>query len=251
MSSVEGPHNTSRPGIARPDTFQFGEDSARYLLQPDVQFERPWLSVPGGETFIFPAGVEGFEHSGTAEIAIHKYLGDDEIDISMVHRDEPAFSLTGQFPGKTSVNNMLACKAVCASKTPERGKILHLPFIMPRIQYVVVRDYNFAHSEDDRTETIAYRLSFLKIGVGRRISPGEPDLPSPNPETQQPVGDSQRLFRVRQGYRTLRAVSKKVYGNPDKWIKLFNLNQSKLNKLGITKREAPTALIPLGTMLKY
>jgi hypothetical protein len=254
MADLDQPHNTSRPGPAKFDVFQFGEDTAKYLLKPDVQFERPWIAVPGGDAFIFPAGVEGFEYNGTAEIALHKYLGDDEIDVSMTHRDEPHFTINGQFPGKTSVNNMLACKAVIAANTPERGKILHLPFILPRIQYVVIQDYNFSHSEDDRTETIAYRIQFLKIGVGKRISPGEPDPPSPNPDTQpvkDPKGKDQKQFVVKQGFQTLRKIAKKVYNNPDKWLVLFNKNHKRLEKIGINKHVAPNNMLPIGFIIYY
>lgn len=214
-------------------------------------FERPWLMVPGGAAYVWPLGTEGFTLTGLTDVAIHKYIGDDEIDVNVMHRDEPRFEMSGLMPGNTAVDNMNSLLEVLRAPTPDRGKILFIPYAFPRQQMVVPLDWNFTHDESDRTRSIAYTVSFLRLGAGRRRGPGaENQNPSANPAPgSSNAGDSARTFTVKDGFRTLRAISKKVYGDPDKWTKLYNLNEKKLKNKGITKQEAATHKLPEGMKL--
>ena len=82
------------------------DDTAHYILKPDLQFYRPWLASPGvgasGIAFVWPLGIEGFTLASTAELGIHKYIGDNDIDIEIVYPDEYHITLNGIFPGKTA-----------------------------------------------------------------------------------------------------------------------------------------------------
>src|SRR5688500_16933540 len=105
MTHIPYKHNTAKPppaislkhGIANLD--QVVEDTAQYLLDPDDDFARPYLAIPGGRAFVWPLGVEGFELVDQAELGRHKYLGEIEIDIDVTHKAETMITLSGIFPG--------------------------------------------------------------------------------------------------------------------------------------------------------
>jgi hypothetical protein len=261
MPLPDGPHNTARPPLVlttpghQGETFDIGDDPARYLATPEAMFERPWLSAPGSDVdaFVWPLGTEGFRYSGSSEYGIHKYIGDDEIEVNVIHRDEPHFELNGIFPGNTAPANMRALVAVIRADTTDNGKILHLPYILPTQQWVAVTDYSFSHEEGDRTKTIAYTISFLRMRAGKKQGTGPPNTdPGANPTSGNDTrGDDVSVFVVKEGFRTLRAIAKKVYGSVEEWTKLFNKNEKKLKDKGITRSEAATHQLPLGMKITF
>src|SRR5687768_6965786 len=80
---------------------RIGEDPARYLLTPGVHFRRPFLRIPNGPVFRWPLGTEGFAYSSNAQLGVHRYLGQEDIEVNVIYRDEPHIEMTGSFPGNT------------------------------------------------------------------------------------------------------------------------------------------------------
>ena len=243
---------TPRPPVVQPggELWRPGEDNSRYLIPPSW-FEHPSISIPGGATFIWPLQVEGFRLVGNAQLGIHRYLGDDEAVVEVTHRSESRIEMSGVFPGKTGVANMRELRDICVAKTPKDGKILRLPGIFPNEQYVVVENWDFSHSEEERTEEILYNITFVKTGIGKRVQRKTPKYPSPNPKRVRNKGKSSRVFTIRAGVRTLRGVANKVYGNHNRWREIYNLNVMTLNHLGIPFHQMPTKQLPIGLGLRY
>lgn len=247
------------PGIILPrgHRYRYGEDSARYLLDPGDEFRRPFLRIPGGARFVWPVGTEGFGYESSANLGIHRYIGKEDIEVNVIYRDEPRISMQGVFPGRTGPLFMRQLLEILEARTPKAGKILFLPFIFPRIQYVAAENWNFTHSPEDRTRSIEYQMSFLLVGQGSVINIPGPELPEENPVDPKPPPQppSTRLFTVRDKYRTLRAISKRVYKSEKKWQRIYNLNKKKLDadfkKHHVPRHKYPTHRLPLGMKLKY
>lgn len=236
--------------LAAPHTFKWNEDTARRLLELD-EYERPYLSLPGVGKFVWPVGTEGFGISGQADLAIHKYLGDNDIEVEIVHFDERRIEMSGTFPGHSATWYMRDLIAVMTAKS-NKQKVLGLPGLFPRTQLVDVENYNFSHDPEDRTRSVSYQITFVRSGAGRPVPRSDLDDPLENPiEDNPPKGDPIHIFRVRAGFRTLRNISAKVYGDPRKWRKLWNLNKVKLRKLGFTLHSIQHKRLPLGTKIRY
>jgi hypothetical protein len=229
---------------------RFLDDSAAYILQPDADFDRPYLAIPGTpRAFVWPLGVEGFELSGNTALGIHKYLGELELDVSVVHKDETHIRLSGIFPGWTSVENMNALRAIYDADTPERGKILHLPGILPELQYVTGENFTFTHADDDRTQDITYNISFVKSG-SRPYRKGErPHKPAP--VRKPPRGSGKRYYRVNSKHRSLRNIAYVLFHNSRRWTELFTLNHAFFDKNHIPSHQIPDYKLPLGFRVRY
>jgi len=232
-----------------------GMDPAR-LLVPDgnLYHKRPYLQS-GDLVYMWPVGVEGLRHSGTAALAIHRYIGDDDVDVQVVHRDESRIEMTGTFPGITSVDNVAALKLLIRDNTPNAGKILFLPGIFERVQYVVVENYDFVHAADDRTHSFDYTISFIRKGPGKRIADphGKPAPPNPTRKTK-PKGKPSRYAIARSGNQTLKQIANKMYGDANKWKHLADLNATLIadsSNSNIAYYEIPTHRWPLGTKIYY
>jgi hypothetical protein len=250
-------HNTEKPPLStavRHGTLQAGlpvEDTAKYLLDPDDDFARPYLAIPGGAAFVWPVGVEGFELQDQAELGRHKYLGEIELDVDVIHKAETTITLSGTFPGWTSVENMQALRGVFFADTPERGKILHLPGILPNLQYVVAERGSFTHAQDERTQDIAYALTLVKVGTGKRVSSG-----TTRPNAGQGTaarGRGTRKFRVTANVNTLRKIAYKVFRNGARWTELYAVkaNAKWFDKRNISSHRVPDYRLPLGTVIYY
>jgi hypothetical protein len=250
-----------------------GQDPARYLVNPGtvkgpgqhsagaLRHARPYIAS-GRKIFLFPVGVEGFTRSGNALIGMHHYIGDNRTDGVTINYEEAHIELNGVLPGTTSVDAMNECIDVLISKPPDPGLVLYAPGVFTREQYVLAETWNFTHDPEDRTHSIAYTISFLRTGVGKKVTdqPGKPSPPNPT-VTTKPRGKPSQIFTVRDGAQTLRAISKIVYGSQDEWQKLVNLNAGQLatwqrsfaeNKLyGLPTYQLPTFRFPLGTKFRY
>lgn len=254
MSEVKYPHNKSRPPMSPairrgsanliiPD-----EDTAKYILDPDGDFERPYLAIPGGRAFVWPLGVEGFEIQDMAELGRHKYLGEIELDVDVTHKAETEITLSGIFPGWTSTDNMAALRQIFFADTPERGKILHLPGVLPNLQYVVCERETFSHTRDERTQDIEYQFSVVKVGTGK-----------PSPSTLPPgsttgnSGRGTRKFRSTGQVNTLRKIASRVFRNSQRWTQLYAVRQNAawFDKRNISSHKAPDYRLPLGTIIYY
>lgn len=254
------PDTANRNQIWRPGT---GQDPAKYLI-PDSQlrYARPRLTS-GTKEFIWPVGTEAFRHSGQAVLGIRRYIGDNAADVHVIHKDEAHIELSGVFPGLKSVDAMIALKDVITSQTPERGKILTLPGIFEEVKYVAVESYEFNHDEDDRTHSISYSIQFIVMGTGNDIGNRKAATPAPQPgvstrpgETaKRPASSPNRTVTSTQTMNTLPLMSKHVYGTPDKWPQIVELNAAYFQTVmagGLTPHHLlPFSVFGPGTKLKY
>lgn len=258
MADIGYPHNTDKPplsdsirhGVANLDTVI--EDTAKYLLDPDDDFARPYLAIPGGRAFVWPVGVEGFEVVDQAELGKHKYLGEIELDVDVTHKGESTITLSGIFPGWTSTENMLALRAIFYADTPERGKILHLPGIFSNLQYVVCDREAFTHQQDDRTMDIEYSLSVVRVGTGKKSPNTGPTQPDQGRKSTG-KGRGTRRFTVNSKTNTLRRVAYAVFRNGARWTELYAVkkNASWFDKRDIASHKVPDYPLPLGTVVYY
>lgn len=227
-----------------PDNTQASEkDTARYLIHPS-KIKRPSISVPGGMTFVFPVGTEGFEIRESAALGIHKYLGTNQIDADVIHRAETRITLSGVFPGWTSVANMNALRQVFYAATPQRGKILNVPGVFPNVQYVIFEDISHTHDSEERNQDIMYTCSFLKIGTGKKTIAAVGTSPSAS------RGRGARKFRSNAKFNTLRKIGGKL---KIPWAELYAVpaNAKWYDKRQITSHKAPDYRLPPGVTIYY
>lgn len=231
------------------------DDSARYILRPDAEFYRPWIAnPPNGSAFVWPVGIEGFSYSSQATTGIHHYIGDNDVDIDVVYPDELHITMSGHFPGKTSVAFMHALRKVILDPSGESGKILSLPGVENQILYVTVVNHNFTHDQSDNTSSIAYTIEMIKVGAGKTISLPNLLTPVPNPSAKsKPRGKSSKQTTVKQGKRNVKQIAKKVYGSASaaSVYALIQANADQLEKDGIPAYTVPFTPLGGGRTLKY
>lgn len=249
-----------------------GGDPARYLVDPGrvtapgkhsagaLRHARPYIAS-GSRIFVFPVGLEGFTRSGQAQLGLHHYIGDVSVDGMAIHFEEARIELNGTFPGNTSPEVMTDCLNILVSQ-PKDNLVFYAPGVFEREQYVLAENWNFTHDPDDRTHSIAYTISLVKIGTGKKVADphGKPAPPNPTVKVR-PKGKPVRIYTVKDGARTLRTIAKKVYGNQNKWHKLVTLNQGQmaswqrsnaLNKAyHLPTYKLPTFRWPVGTKFRY
>lgn len=237
-----------------------GQDPARYLVRDSNLYHRRPSLQSGNLVFVFPVGVEGMRHTGQATLAIHHYFGDDDAEVQILHKDESRIELSGTLPGIRGVESMAALRILIRDTPPDIGKILFLPGIYERVQYVVVESYDFTHAADDRTHSWDYVITFVRTGAGRRLPDPHGKPPPPNPgTTKTPRGKYTRFWRTGSGgARTFRQISKIVYGSASKWKLLVDLNndlinseRQRLKQDGIASFDIPNFRWSLGTKIYY
>jgi len=243
--TVEKPPTVVRIGAGSPPgIFGYGKDDAGYVIDTS-RFERPSIhnkNVDDGDShlrFEFPLGVEGFEWNGSQGQAIHHYVGDNAAIVEVMHLDDHRINLSGVLPGRTAIVNMRKCRKVLTSVPPVHpakdksayGLELWLPASMVgkhednNPYQVFVADYSFNHQEGDRTGSIAYTINFIHVGTREKIDLPKPGRrpPPPNPKGKK-IKKSHRTFTVKVGYRTLKTIAKKVYGDANKWHRIYDKN---------------------------
>lgn len=232
-------------------------DSARYVLAPDDEFARPWLGIPGkpGICFVWPVGTEGFSIVIDPVLGVHKYLGDNQVDVQVVHVGQENITLTGTFPGQTSNENMNALRDICLRQSPERGKVLHLPLVLPKYQYVIVENAQFDHAEGDMYQDIHYTISFVKVGTGKNAATKTPSTGKQNPTTTvkkvSPKGKAARSFTVTSSFNTLRKISSHLGRGSNGWSELFTKNKTWFVKNKVPTHLVPDKKLPLGMKVYY
>lgn len=250
MTSIPFPHNTLKPDTI-PQTQRVNRavvDSAKYIVQPDDDFVRPYLAVPNGRAFVWPVGIEGFELTDTPEVGKHKYLGGVGLDVDVTHRGEGQIALSGTFPGWTSQDNLLNLRDIVYAVAPRNGKILYLPGVLDTIQFVVVTTSVFTHAEDERTQDITYSLTMAILSDGAKIKsptqPGQGDTDNPK--------RGKRKFQVTSTTNTLRKIAAKVFANPSRWTDLYAIqaNAAFFNKRNVPQHNVPDYKLPT-TMVVY
>jgi len=261
------------PQIWKPGT---GQDPARYLVNPGkisaigkttpgmFRHVRPYIAS-GNKFFDFPVGVEGFRRSGTASLGLHHYIGDNAVDGVVMHFEEARIELNGTFPGITAQRNMVDCINILRSTPPDPGLIIYAPGVFNREQYCLPESWEFTHEEDDRTHSIAYQITFVRLGEGRKVANPKGIPPPPQPGVKKkPKGKPHKIFKVRDGARTFRAIAKIVYKDANKWGNLVSLNKDflesakwrgtgtkKVKPQGIPTHSLPYYRWPIGTRFRY
>lgn len=241
-----------------------GIDPAKYLISPGsvsapgkhsagmLRHARPYI-VNGRSIFVFPVGTEGFRRQGTATLGLHKYIGDNTVDGVTTHYEEGRITLTGTFPGLTAQDCMVACINVLRTPTPDKGLILYAPGVFEREQYVLAESWDFDHDPEDRTHSIAYEITLVRIGEGRSVSDPHGAAPPPQPVAGSTTkGKAARIFVARDGAQTLRAIASIVYGDAAKWNQIVVLNATTASPLiNLPSYQIPTYRWPIGTEFKY
>lgn len=245
-----------------------GIDPAKYLIRPGVVTglnkhsagqwanARPYISN-GNDIFVWPVGAEGFSDAGQATLGLHKYIGAKDVDGIVIHAEESRITLTGTFPGLTSVANRIDLRNLLRQTPKGPGLILWIPGIYEQEQYVLAESWNFDHAADDRSHSIDYSVTFVRIGTKKQVSDPTGTIPPPQPgQHTTPGGSAHRIFTVKANVRTLRAIAKVVYKNPHAWTRLVTLNNGQINRWKhkhpkLPMHEIPTHRWPLGTKFHY
>jgi len=230
------------------------EDTAKRLVAySGLKFLRPWLSASGLK-FTWPIGIEGFRVSGTALVALHRYIGGNTAVANVIHFNEGHIEMSGTLPGLTSPDNMVKLTDVLMSRAK---KTLSLPGVLPRVQYVEVENYDFTHNADDRTSSIDYTISFVRTGVVPTKSSSSHTASSGSSSSKRaPKSKSPRTFTTTTSVDTFRAVADKVYGDVNKWPNLVTLNRDRLINnnpalKGVNSHQLPYHRWPIGTKVAY
>src|SRR4029077_2186297 len=252
---VRGTGTEIRPGT--------GQDPAKYLIYPgtvnapgrhtpgNLRHARPYL-VNGSKMYVFPTPVEGFTRSGQAQLGLRHYLGSNTVDGVTMHYEEGRITLSGTFPGLTSRQNMAECIDMLRSHTQERGLVLYAPGVFEREQYLLPENWNFNHTEDDRSHSIEYSITFVRIGDGKKVTDPKGTPPPMNPRISKlKKGKPTRTFTTKAGAQTLRAIAKIVYKDAGKWKQIVGLNRSLITKTGKSMQALPLYRFPLGTKFRY
>lgn len=251
IGTNQGGIGQDRPG----GVFEVKGDSAKFLVALR-RFKRPRLRAPNGDSFVWPQGTEGVLISGQAKLGVKAYIGDDRVDVQVIHRDEARVEMSGSFMGETAPVNFQALRALIISNYPQSGLLLDIPDVFQFEHHVYVESYEFDHPEDSNEEDFTYRVVFVDTGKTRKRLPSAKSIrPPTNPKTTKGKGKSANYVRVKDGMRTLRGISKKVYRDANKWKTLYTKNKKALNDVmaadGIPLAKLPTKPLPIGLKIYY
>ena len=250
-----------------------GENPARYLVNPgsvkapgkhspgNLRHARPYL-VSGNVIFVFPVGVEGFNAAGSATLGLHTYVGANAVAAQTIMRETGRLTLSGTFPGGTAQDAMVNCRNILRSAPPDPGLILYAPGVFDTEQFVVAEDWEFDHSEDDRTHSISYRITFVRVGNGKGVADPHGQPAPTNPTTKRRDASAPaKTFTVRSGVQTFQQIANSVYGAASKGQQLGALNgpmiakfqsSNLMNKVhGLPTYALPTYRWPVGTKVRY
>lgn len=225
-------------------------DSAWYVLQPGVNFMRPWIAVRNGPAFQFPLGLEGFTLAIDPTLGTHKFIGDNKVVIDVIHAGEEHFTMTGNFPGDSAPDLMQALRDVVYQVASDEGKILYVPEIMTHAQRVQVVHAEFGRSEDQRGRDATYSIEFVRMGLAS-INPDDTSQPATPQPTTRPKGRTTHSVNVDAKHNTLRKIAAWKLGSSSKWRTLYRANEAWFNKRNITIAKAPGYRLPLGAVIHY
>lgn len=259
----------NRPKAFDPQLWRPGKgmDPARYLVFPgsvsapgkhtpgNLRHARPYLAN-GRRLYVFPTGVEGFRRAGTATLGLHHYIGDETVRGVTMHYEEARITFNGLFPGLTAQQNMVECISMLRSHTLTHNLTLYAPGVFNNEQRVLPESWDFSHEPDDRTHSIEYTITFVRVGEGKAVK--DPvGTPPPTQAARTTVkGKPARIYTVRANARTLKAIAKIVYNAESKWRQLIALNPSLPFQFAEWKElpadfALPTARLIIGTKLRY
>lgn len=245
-------------------TPNIGENPARYLVDPgrvigvgkhspgQLRHARPYL-VSGNVIFVFPVGVEGFSTPSEATLSLHRYIGANTVAAQSIMREESRVMLTGTFPGGTAQDAMVNCRNILRSLPPTPGLVLYAPGVFDTEQYVVPESWEFTHAEDDRTHSIQYSITLVRVGNGKGVSDPHGTPARPNPTTQKRSASiPSRYYTIRSGVSTFQQIAKAVYGTTAQWTKLVPLNSALVqHAFNLAAFQLPTYRWPVGVKIRY
>lgn len=239
LSFVIGPYN---PWTGAGDE----DDSVQYIQPPGLAFLRPWLQVPGGRSFVWPLGVEGFSLSIEPQLGIHHFIGDNAVKVDVMHKGEERVTLNGSFPGDTSTDAFQALREAVYADTPVLGKVLYVPHVFTYTQRVVIANARFDHAEDDFSKDLNYSIDFVRTGLTNKVA--EPSLQQPIAQGRSaPKGGSSRKFTVNSKYNTLRKIAALKLKNANRWDDIYKKNTKLFTKLKVSAHKAPDYHLKVGT----
>lgn len=170
-----------------------GQDPARYLINPGVwnpslkrttpgqlAHARPWLDS-GRHIFVWPTPTEGFRRQGSNQLALHHYIGQENVDVQIIHRGEKRIELTGVFPGLSAQQAMVNLENCLNDDPPDIGMTLNVPGVFDQVKFVQVESWEFTHDTDDNTHSISYSVTFIVMGEGQRVPDPVGSTPPVNP----------------------------------------------------------------------
>lgn len=244
--------NPTQPVYSGQTFAEFNDPDVAKFLIPTNKFVRPFLANPngrgGGEAFVFPLGIEGFDLASSATLGIHHFIGDNDVDATIVYPDELHITMDGLFPGKTGMAVANELRRIILASSSVNGKILYLPLVTETLEYVQVISHRITHQADDRTRGVAYSLEFLLVGKGKTLNTPDPSAgESRRPGVKKPnKGTTAHTFVTTQNVRTLRTIAMHVYNNADLWTRVRDKNLRLLYGLEIPAIGFPIAQLPLG-----
>jgi hypothetical protein len=230
-------------------------DPAIYVMNPGVNFYRPWLASSdkfNGTAFIWPLGIEGFDLTIDPQIGVHRLIGDNAVEVDVTHKGEERFVMSGNLPGFTGPDNMRALRQVVYMTTPKGGKVLYVPHILPYAQRVVVARARFSHAEDMRGQDMTYEIEFVRTGlIDAGQSDNEPQITEPIPPDTAAHKASARSVKVDDKHNSLRKIAKWKLGNASKWNVLYKKNEAWFLKRKIITAKIPDYRLPNGTVIYF
>jgi hypothetical protein len=251
------------PIVSTPYKPRNHDTAKRLVAQGSLKFAPPWIAA-GGLKFTWPFGAEGFRIYGGSLNAVHRYIGGNTPDANVIHFHEGRIEMTGTFPGLTSPAMIGKLQDIATSRS--KRKTFALPGVLAKVQYVIVDTYDFGHPVDDRTSSIDYSLTLLRVGNtggGSGSGGGSSALEAVQglsgavgaPERAS-SSKSDRTFSVVQGVDTFRAVADRVYGDVNQWPFLVELNRNTLvnnnpDLANVSAYQLPYYRWPIGTKIAY
>lgn len=245
LETVAGPFNPyskTAPGDKN--------DSAVYLMEPGVAFLRPWIAIRNGPAFQWPLGLEGYDLVVNPLLGIHRFLGDNKVDIDVLHAGEEHFTMTGNFPGNSAPALIQALRDVVYQSSGDEGKILFVPEIMSHAQRVQIVNFQASRDQGARGKDATYSLEVVRVGIANK---------NPNVKTHPPAiqpkpgnkGKSAKSIHVDAKHNTLRKIALWKLGSADKWRTVYNANQKWFVSHKIQLSAAPNYRLPIGTVIHY
>jgi hypothetical protein len=223
-------------------------DDARYIVKPGVNFMRPWIAIRGGDAFQWQGGLQGFTLAIDATLGIHKYIGDDDVKVEVIHASEEHFTLSGNFLGDSAPDNIQALTSIVRQKAPTEGKILWLPEVVTYAQRVEVVRAEFTRADEDRGRDFRYSIEFVRMGTIDLALDPEPEEVIPQPtEKVRP----KRSVKVDAKHNTLRKIALWKLGSSKRWRIVYNANMPWFVKRRIALMKAPDYRLPRGTRIYY
>jgi hypothetical protein len=221
-------------------------DPAAYLVQPGVNFVRPWLAIRNGPAFQWPLGLEGYSLTVDPLLALHKFIGDNAVTVDVLHAGEENFTMSGNFPGNSAPALIRALRDLVYQGAPAEGKILYVPEIMSHAQRVQVVHFESTRQDTDRGRDAAYSIQFVRLGTLNAISSmAMPVIPLPQKTTgKQTV--STRSVTVDAQHNTARKIAKWKLGDTTRWRTIYDANESWYTGHSVPLTKVPDYRLPTG-----